>query len=78
MTGPNHIKTNNEVKIKWTIEIHDLSKQHSGESAFMDQYSIIRKSYSDDKLMDTESIVVNRKNLLQIKDKIESILNECM
>jgi hypothetical protein len=38
----------------------------------------VRKSYKDESLIESQNIIVNRKNLFQIKDKIDSILNECM
>jgi hypothetical protein len=61
--------------IRWVIEVNNLSKQHSGELEYSDQYSIARKSYKGESLVESQTIVVNRKNLFQIKDKIDTILN---
>lgn len=71
-------KGKNNDKIRWTIEVIDLHKFHHGESEYKDRYSIVRKSYQDESLIESQNIIVNRKNLFQIKDKIDSVLNECM
>jgi hypothetical protein len=65
-------------KIRRTIEVIDLYKLHHGESGYEDRFSIVRKSYKDQSLIESQTIIVNRKNLFQIKDKIDSVLNECM
>ncbi|HKR74138.1 MAG TPA: hypothetical protein VJR94_08505 [Candidatus Nitrosocosmicus sp.] len=65
-------------KIRWAIEVIDLYKLHHGESRYEDRFSIVRKSYKDESLIESQNIIVNRKNLFQIKDKIDSVLNECM
>lgn len=65
-------------KIRWVIEVIDLFKEHEGESQYEDRYSIMRKSYRDESLIESQTIIVNRKNLFQIKDKIDTVLNECM
>lgn len=65
-------------KIRWTIEVNDLYKQHKGDDRYENQYSIVRKVYDGDNLKESNSITVNRKNLFQIKDKIDTVLNECM
>jgi len=65
-------------KIRWIIEVNDLYKQHKGEARYEDQYSIVRKVYDGEDLIESNSITVNRKNLFQIKDKIDMVLNECM
>ena len=65
-------------KIRWTIEVNDLYKQHKGDARYENQYSIVRKVYEGDNLKESNSITVNRKNLFQIKDKIDTVLNECM
>ncbi len=65
-------------KIRWIIEVNDLYKQHKGEARYEDQFSIVRKVYDGENLIESNSITVNRKNLFQIKDKIDMVLNECM
>lgn len=65
-------------KTRWIIEVNDLYKQHKGEARYEDQYSIVRKVYDGEDLIESNSITVNRKNLFQIKDKIDMVLNECM
>jgi len=65
-------------KIRWIIEVNDLYKQHKGEARYENQYSIVRKVYDGENLIESNSITVNRKNLFQIKDKIDMVLNECM
>jgi hypothetical protein len=72
----NNIKDEN--KIRWIIEVNDLYKQHKGEAQYENQYSIVRKVYDGESLLESHSITVNRKNLFQIKDKIDVVLNECM
>jgi hypothetical protein len=68
----------NKNKVRWVIEVIDLYKQHPGESRYEDRYSIVLKSYKDESLIESQIIIVNRKNLFQIKDKIDTVLNECM
>ncbi|MBA2267834.1 MAG: hypothetical protein H0W19_05790 [Nitrosopumilus sp.] len=65
-------------KIRWIIEVNDLYKQHKGEARYEDQFSIVHKVYDGENLIESNSITVNRKNLFQIKDKIDMVLNECM
>jgi hypothetical protein len=65
-------------KIHWIIEVNDLYKQHKGDTNYENQYSIVRKVYDGENLNESHSITVNRKNLFQIKDKIDIVLNECM
>ena len=64
--------------IRWVIEVNNLSKQHPGELEYSDQYSIVRKSYKGESLVESQTIIVNKKNLFQLKDKIDTVLNECM
>ena len=71
-------KDRNNDKIRWAIEVIDLHKLHHGESEYEDRYSIVRKSYKNESLIESQNIIVNRKNLFQIKDKIDSVLNEYM
>ncbi|HET6590307.1 MAG TPA: hypothetical protein VFG45_09100 [Candidatus Nitrosocosmicus sp.] len=75
---PNGNGLNDPSRSRWTIEITPLFNQDKVEHAFKDKYSIVRKTFVDEKLIESENIIVSRKNLLQLKDKIESILNECM
>lgn len=65
-------------RIRWIIEVNDLYKQHKGEAKYENQYSIVRKVYDGENLIESTSITFNRKNLFQIKDKIDMVLNECM
>lgn len=64
--------------IRWIIEVKNLSKQYPGKPEYNDQYSITRKSYKGEILLESQSIIVNKKNLLQLRDKIDTLLNECM
>ena len=64
--------------IHWVIEVNNLFKQHSGETEYKDKYTIVRKSYKGESLLESQTILVNKKNLLQIRDKIDTVLNECM
>lgn len=79
MVASNNITTSeNKNEIRWIIEVNDLHKQYPEESKYEGRYSIVRKSYQDQNLIESQSIIVTRKNLFQIKDKIDSVLNECM
>lgn len=79
MVASNNITTSeNKNEVRWIIEVNDLHKQHPEESKYEDRYSIVRKSYQDQNLIESQSILVTRKNLFQIKDKIDFVLNECM
>jgi hypothetical protein len=69
---------NDQIKTKWKIEITPLFKRDNAEATFEEKYSISKKTFVDDNLTESESITVSRRNLLQLKDKIDSILNECM
>ena len=67
-----------ENKIRWIIEVNDLYKQHKGDNMFENQYSIVRQVHEGENFIKSHSITVNKKNLFQIKDKIDIVLNECM
>lgn len=64
--------------IRWIIEVKNLSKQYPGKPECNDQYSITKKSYKGEILLESQAIIVNKKNLLQLRDKIDTLLNECM
>ena len=64
--------------IRWVIEVNNLYKQPPGELEYEDQYLIARKSYNGENLIETQTIIVNKKNLFQLRDKIDTALNECM
>lgn len=78
MTDPIDHGLKNQIRSRWTIEITPLLKSEKVEPAFEDKFSIVRKTFVDEKLTESESIIVSRKNLLQLKDRIDSILNDCM
>ena len=78
MTATTENSIGDKNKIRWTIEVDDLYKQHKGDARYENQYSIVRKVYDGENLTESHSIIVNRKNLFQIKDKIDIVLNECM
>ncbi len=78
MTASTENSIEDKNKIHWIIEVNDLYKQHKGDTNYENQYSIIRKVYDGENLKESHSITVNRKNLFQIKDKIDIVLNECM
>ena len=67
-----------ENKIRWIIEVNDLYKLHKGDIMFENQYSIVHQVYEGENFIESRSITVNKKNLFQIKDKIDIVLNECM
>ena len=60
------------------MEVNDLYKQHKGDNRYENQNSIVRKVFEGDNFIESHSITVNKKNLFQIKDKIDIVLNECM
>ena len=55
-----------------------IYKQHKGDNRHENQYLIVRKVFEDENFIESHSITVNKKNLFQIKDKIDMVLNECM
>ena len=65
-------------KIRWIIEVNDLYKQNKGDNRYENRYSIVHKIYEGENFIESHSITVNKKNLFQIKDKIDMVLNECM
>ncbi|MDN5847532.1 MAG: hypothetical protein L0H53_14805 [Candidatus Nitrosocosmicus sp.] len=77
VTSPGNT-TGDENKIRRIIEVNDLYKQHKGDNKYENQYSIVCKVYEGENLIESHSITVNKKNLFQIKDKIDVVLNECM
>ncbi len=70
--------TGDKNKIRRIIEVNDLNKQHKGDDRYENQYSIVCKVYEGENLIESHSITVNKKNLFQIKEKIDMVLNECM
>ncbi len=78
MSSNNIATSEDKNNIRIVIEVNDLHKQHPEEPQYKDQYSIARKLYQDQNLIESQSIIVSRKNLFQIKDKIDTVLNECM
>ncbi len=70
--------TGDKNKIRWIIEVNDLYKIHKGDNRYENQYSIVRKIYEGENFIESHSITVNKKNLFQIKDKMDVLLNECM
>jgi hypothetical protein len=70
--------TGDENKIRWIMEVNDLYKQHKGDNRYENQYLIVRKVFEGENFIESHSIAVNKKNLFQIKDKIDMVLNECM
>jgi len=70
--------TPDENKIRWIIEVNDLYKQNKGDNRYENRYSIVHKIYEGENCIESHSITVNKKNLFQIKDKIDMVLNECM
>lgn len=70
--------TGDENKIRWIMEVNDLYKQHKGDNRYENQYLIVRKVFEGENFIESHSITVNKKNLFQIKDKIDMVLNECM
>jgi hypothetical protein len=48
------------------------------ETIGMNRYSIVHKIYEGKNFIEYHSITVNKKNLFQIKNKIDMVLNECM
>ena len=77
VTSPENT-TGDENKIRWIMEVNDLYKQHKGDNRYENQYLIVRKVFEDENFIESHSITVNKKNLFQIKDKIDMVLNECM
>ncbi len=77
VTSPENT-TGDENKIRWIMEVNDLYKQHKGDNRYENQYLIVRKVFEDENFIESHSITVNKKNLFQIKDKIDIVLNECM
>ena len=77
VTSPENT-TGDENKIRWIMEVNDLYKQHKGDNRHENQYSIVRKVFEGENFIESHSITVNKKNLFQIKDKIDMVLNECM
>jgi hypothetical protein len=75
---PPENKTGDENKIRWIMEVNDLYKQHKGDNRYENQYLIVRKVFEGENFIESHSITVNKKNLFQIKDKIDMVLNECM
>ena len=70
--------TPDENKIRWIIEVNDLYKQNKGDNRYENRYSIVHKIYEGENFIESHSITVNKKNLFQIKDKIDMVLNECV
>ena len=77
VTSPENT-TGDENKIRWIMEVNDLYKQHKGDNRYENQYLIVRKVFEGENFIESHSITVNKKNLFQIKDKIDMVLNECM
>ena len=78
MTASTENSIEDKNKIHWIIEVNDFYKQYKGDTNYENQYSIVRKGYDGENLKESHSITVNRKNLFQIKDKIDIVLTECM
>ena len=77
VTSPENT-TGDENKIRWIMEVNDLYKQHKGDNRYENQYLIVRKVFEGENFIESHSITVNKKNLFQVKDKIDMVLNECM
>ena len=77
VTSPENT-TPDENKIRWIIEVNDLYKQNKGDNRYENRYSIVHKIYEGENFIESHSITVNKKNLFQIKDKIDMVLNECV
>lgn len=58
------------------MEVNDLYKQHKGDNRYENQYLIVRKVFEGENFIESHSITVNKKNLFQIKDKIDMVLKE--
>ena len=77
VTSPENT-TGDENKIRWIMEVNDLYKQHKGDNRYENQYSIVHQVFEGENFIESHSITVNKKNLFQIKDKINMVLNESM
>jgi len=54
------------------------NEQPKRDNKYANHYSIVRKVYAGENFVESHSITVNKKNLFQIKDQIDMVLNECM